>query len=662
MTALPALLWKEWRDHRAPLVAFPFAIAPVIALGVSLLPEGRGREAALTFATFCAFAVAVLTLVADLFPGEQQRGTIELLRRLPAGLGRVFLAKLAFALAAALALSAVGYVVFSVVSALILGGPWFPALDLGFLAWTRRSPSNHGSFRWLPPALLLAAWILPVSTWLPRAALALPATAVALVVVVAPIELAVFAHPGMVQSRGDLLAFWMLLFAAAPLVAGISFVRGRRHGGRLIKSLGCGLVATLLAFAPAYARSAWLVARWNRLDPNDPTFQIDGARNSSFLGSGGHYAFLTARHGAFRAPSHAIVVDLADGSWRELGLAGDQVAPVGVATRSVAVPFVARLPTSAFERSYRDWWQARAPLGHWIDLDAVTLETKATAWGKGLPDPFRSTEEGSQFERASNSLRLPDGRRVWQSHGRLVIEEDGGGVRVLSDSRLERGSFVVPLGHGMSGFGMRRNVVYDTVRERRFELPQTLRAEWIRPGRSIVRHGVAARARGELALYEPETGELSPLPEAIEKSHFPALLDDGRLLALIPDPSDSSVRTPTFVEPERGEVERVELPAWLDGRLAIVGISGLTPRGALVAKLWSVRRDGTHQLECFAQLDVAAHRFVASCRRAATGGAGHAPDELLGCPDDETAVLIEEGRRLIRVRFGDEGAEPLFPR
>jgi hypothetical protein len=204
-------------------------------------------------------------------------------------------------------------------------------------------------------------------------------------------------------------------------------------------------------------------------------------------------------------------------------------------------------------------------------------------------------------------------------------------------------------GSGANGW----NVIYDAIREQRFERPDGIENPYVRPGRWLVQRNADRQRHREQCLFDPTTGACSPLPESVAKAEFCTVVDDGRMLALLHVPADPRRRTLAFVDPESGACEAVELPPWFGGELHSCDVTGRTPDGALVVAL----RDADRKKDtCYARLDLAARRLVAA-------RGGNAPyTVLLGCPDEETLILVEGGRRLIRAHFGGARTELLFPR
>jgi hypothetical protein len=507
-------------------------------------------------------------------------------------------------------------------------------------------------------------WILPVSTWLPRGALALPAAAFLLVLIVAPVLPAFFTHPGLAPTRDDLVTAWLALLIGAPLIAGFSFVLGRRRGGGLGASAWRGLLLTLLLATPGWSRVGSYVSRWDHLDPNDASFRI-GASARSLVGSSGRYAFLTTHH-QFDSdgPSHAIAVDLTDGSWQELGRAGDEFWPVGNYRNTSAVPFVARFGASdTLGRHFSTYAEADAALERWIVLDADTLATKAVAHQRDLPDPFRASEEASRCERIANALWLPGGQRVWMQDRQLVTDATDGGVRVLNESKMTRSSWALPIGHGMRLFGTNGVVVYDALREQRFEIPNSVTVHFVRPGRWLVSRDLDPQHHRETCLYDPESGAFTPLPQPIAKCEFPIFLDDGRCLAIARDPDairEAAARhgasppgSLSVVDLDTGARESIALPPWFEGGLQYAELEGRTPAGALVIKL-APSRSGAGW--CHARVDLAAHRMVAA------GDANQYCNELLGCTDESTLYVVAGEQRLLRGHFGSAAFDLVFPK
>ena len=114
------------------------------------------------------------------------------LRRLPGGLGSVFLAKAVLLLGALILSTALGFAAANLAQK--VGGRTAVAMD-----WT-----------YAPEALGVALWIFAVAMWLPRGELAVPATALCLGAFVLPMHLLLQWNPGLklpaVALRSALMA------------------------------------------------------------------------------------------------------------------------------------------------------------------------------------------------------------------------------------------------------------------------------------------------------------------------------------------------------------------------------------------------------------------------------------------------------------------------
>ena len=127
MKTLSIYLWKEWRDHRSVLIGMLVAVPLLMAVAGLTLPSRAFEEGGLAgFTALGCLAIYVFSLSTDLVPGEVRRGTLSLLRRLPAGLHTAFLAKLVLFCAGGVAFLVYGYLAGGATS--VLAGGDFPAL------------------------------------------------------------------------------------------------------------------------------------------------------------------------------------------------------------------------------------------------------------------------------------------------------------------------------------------------------------------------------------------------------------------------------------------------------------------------------------------------------------------------------------------------------
>ncbi len=641
MNLLPTLLWKEWRDHRAALIGYCVGVPPLIAWGLSALSAVRRVDPLLpSAAAVGGFAIAALTLFGDLFAGEEQRGTMKLLRRLPCGLAPVFVAKFSFMLLAALLMSGWGYFATSAAAALLYGAPFAPRSSLPTLAW-------------LTLVFPLAAWIPAAAIWLSRATLALPAATLTLALFAAPIGVAAWLHPGMKPMPTELLTAFILVTIAGPLVAGASFVLGRRRTTRAFAPAKVGLLATLLLFTPAYAWTGVRVARHLRIDPALASFRL--FPSAGVLDRHGGYAYVSGFHRAQErdlpgsaddgrdpgdSPLHALAIDLEAGTWREIGPTMSQFCAPGMPMACTATTVVGLFEPSAFDGLLHSE-SPRMTL-----LDAATSQPLDSTFTAEVMR--QSGERASELWRTACSVQLPDGRRAWRQDDQLFVDPG----RPLPDSR-----FADPprfWSFPTAGLGVRlgQQEWYDPLRERRFHVGDDLWIRFVRAGRWIVHDLSKTGMAGMHVLYDPETLSRAPIAGSTPQDSLVDLASDGRLLIV----TNRGTRVArdlelALLDPESGARSPLEWPAALDRGGAYVRLAGRTPSGAALLRIESVRNG----VCCFARLDLAAGaNLVVS--------ASLELSELIGANDEESLVAIEAGRRLVRVRFDGAPPELLFPR
>jgi len=655
---LATLLWKEWRDHRAALIGYFVAIPPLIAWGLAPLNAATRRDPTLpTMAAIGGFLIAALTLFGDLFAGEEQRGTIKLLRRLPCGLSKVFVGKLAFSLLAALAMSGWAYLATTSATALLHGGPWLPKLELLPL------------FKTLPLFLPVAAWIAAAAIWLSRATLALPAAALTIAVFSAPIVLAVWFNPGLKPMPRELLFAAPAVTVAGIVVAGLSFVLGRRRTSSALAPACVGLLATFACFTPAYAWTGARVVQFLRLEPALASFRIDPRGGA--LDPSGRYAYVNAFHAWDErdlvghescdpeqgdSPLHSLRVDLADGGVRELGPPGSTLSGFGASAIGRNVTPVACLFLSSTCESL-----PKGDSGIRL-FDAATGEPLADDLAKELRTCVGP--RAGALGRIGDSVRLPDGRRVWRQDG--VLMADPG--RVLPDSRFERSPSLhgfgdrghgVCLGDAKLGSALSREWAwYDLTREQRFAVDGNLLVQFVRAGRWIVRDWTNSWDRTTLKFYDPETRALEPVPSLGKWDDVLALNDDGRVLVVTKAGKESDARRDfVLLDPETGEREMVELPAGIAATSKWIRVAGRTPDGRAIVWLQDPKDRRTWLLRFDPGASGAARAAPRLVSTAMLDGA-----ELLGAADEDSLVAIESSRRLVRARFDGSTVETLFPR
>ncbi len=645
MNLLPTLLWKEWRDHRAALIGYCVGVPPLIAWGLSALSVAwRTAPLLPSAAAVGGIAIAALTLFGDLFAGEEQRGTIQLLRRLPSGLSKLFLAKLVFLLMTTALMGGVAWLATTAAATLLHGARFAPAPSLPLRDW-------------LVLLFPLIAWIPAAAIWLSRATLALPAAALTLALFAGPIGFAVWLQPWLAPSKGELLVAYVVVTAAGPFIAGASFVLGRRRSARPIAPAVVGLVATLALFVPAYGWTGWRFVKGLVLEPAAATFRINGTAGA--LSRDGRFAWINAFHVAESrdvagitdydperdGPLHTVQVDLADGRWRPFGSLGAMVLAPGSLSERRNAAVVGLFRDSALRR--RDLYERDEALL----LDAVTGEPlDATARAALLA---ASGATAGALLREACGLVLPDGRRVWRQDDQLMIDPG----RVLPDSHFHNAPLFWSTGN--AGFGVRvaEHELYDPSREKRYRVAPELAVQFVRPGHWVVYGWDPKGKRGTLA-YDPESGATVPLLGSEPSDFVSALLPDGRLLVRARLGSGRDAKGAlVLLDPDSGAREELalELPP---EALGMVWQPTLTGDGALVATLYGAN------VARFLRIELPADRRSGERARAEVTAPLELPCESIGVvgADGRAVIASEAGRRLVRVRFDGSPREQLFPK
>ena len=209
MSAIPALLWKEWREQRSALQLVCLFSALLIAGFGVFFPAKMFSDMALVIAML-PLMVALLTFGGDLLGGPEKARSISFLERLPRGLQTAYFAKLALVLALTISLPFFGIVI-TLCILFALGQP---------------IPSLEGSSAILFPLIILSLWCFMVSPWAPRGPLSLPTAGFFLVLCAWPVSLA-FAE---IDWYG-LPPYFPLFFLPIALIAAIpvswlSYVKG----------------------------------------------------------------------------------------------------------------------------------------------------------------------------------------------------------------------------------------------------------------------------------------------------------------------------------------------------------------------------------------------------------------------------------------------------
>jgi len=512
LSTFHAYLWKEWRDARGVAIGFALAIPVLLLILAFVLPPDMLSDGLFSsvVAVGC-FGIALLSLGSDLVPGEARRGRLDFLRRLPSNLLMPFVAKLVFFTASLTFFTLYGWLV-----ACLLGE--FPS-EFDKSVWTIGT--------WI---LCSAPWVFAVSCWLPRGALALPATGLLLALFGLPLYFVLRAWPILLVDD-DVSVFQWVLGLGAVAVAALSFVRGYRFGRGIGAASWRGLALTLVLFVPVYAYTGYRVHEWSALDIGDDTFTI----RDGYVDVNGRYAYLntTVLVRGSPGPTHALVVDLRDGSWERRGEPGDMFLS-GHAARGKPARVVDLLDRAVSAGS--DYHPANKKGDYWVHfLDATTGEKIKSGWSH-MPWPEVKAKLGGQW--------IPPAGWRW----------------------------VHPCGNGYSLWKDGERAIYDLEREKLYSWPK-LPSVLVRRGRWLVRE----EWNSDWLLYDPDTEESEPA-KGLQKRMVFVLLKGGRLLTI-------SRKHPllAIVDPETGERNELDydiMDAWS---------TGTTPDGAPILTI--KRRD-----------------------------------------------------------------------
>ncbi len=685
MTPFASLLWKEWRGERRSIATLAAAAALLPLLGLLGAREFAGRfglrcyaydGGTATIVAQAALLAVALSLGAELLPSESRRGSIGLLRRLPCGLLRPFLAKFALLIAVALATALVAWL--SACAAVrVTGGPWFPALDFGARL-----------LRGVPSLLLIAVVGLlafMASAWIGRATLALPVALLAVALALAPFWLARDDDP-LLASVPTLVPLLWGTALLAPCVGALSFVLGRRRGGGELRSLAIGGAAVGALALPAGAWRSERAAEWNRVDPRTDSFRVTALRQPGVLAAGGRYVYLSAHHQfgdlvirdaprwalddstrlakwgpCSDGPPYVLQVDVADGSWRDVGGPGSLLwLPIRRAPLE-AVPYVGirSCPEAEHERA---GWRTL--------LDANDGREMARAPDVDERNAIEERAEWDALRRSADVAYVGGARRVWFDREEWWTTDRDGVPRRLPDSAMSRTEQRWWLGtqsRGVMVHGRRQGQreeeveIYDFSRERRFRWSDAAANPSVRKGRWIVERWdaspVSGRPRFRWELYDPERVAYLPAPAEVADHELLWIDDEGAAIGGPGGAHGQSLVALDCFDPESGVRSPIALPPRLEalaGGIVAFDVVARTRLGAPIVRLVVRERDGG-KVERYARWDARRREL----RVADEACANELP--LVGCPDEESLLVIEEQRRLVRLHFGSDAREVVFP-
>lgn len=326
MRAFAVGLWKEWRDHRlisvALLVALPVIVfASAWAFGDEVLPADFGGLS--LFALCTAQALYVFAVASEAFGGERRRGTLDFLRRLPRGLGRAFVAKLAmYVLGSACSLLWGAFVAW-------LACRWFgPDRAVGDFARALLLPDPMIAVV-TTAVFALGLWTLLVSNMVPQGGAATVGAAILLGLLGLPVFLGLKDYPWLLGVIGPELLIPASLALAVPALLALTyaFLRGNRLLSNAWAPSWRAFAVVGVIACGGYAWGAVERTRALTIDPHQEDFRIEQA----FLGTNGRHLFLTVYRGPYAyfnsystgpdagGPHQPWVVDLESGTWRVAG-------------------------------------------------------------------------------------------------------------------------------------------------------------------------------------------------------------------------------------------------------------------------------------------------------------------------------------------------------
>ncbi len=535
MRLFGSYLWKEWRDHRAVLVGMLAAVPLLlVAMGFALprtaLDVAKTRAGFAALVSFACFVLFVVSLAADLVPGEARRGHRWFLERLPGGLGAAFRGKLVLFGAGAAFFATYGYLA-AALSCRIVAGDWPSLLSPTTVTWI---------------VLDAALWVFAVSCALPRGALSLPAVGALALLLALPVlvcwQFDPWGRPKNWWHGAPLLALWGVggIVAARAAFRRTGFLRAGRA------CLVVGAVCALPYWADA-AHDAYLVGVHSR-----PVI-VGGC-----VGEGGRYAFLNR---GLRDPVESRRVG--SHAWQE------RLPPVIVDLETGTVREIPCISCWISTLSFESCPERYISLAQWTPSNPVQVfDARTTEPAQPTPEDLYAAR------RATTPRRLPDGRRVWSSAGHFEAGAQDGPVAVLADNTW---GWVAECGLGFS----HGKFLYDPWRQRVYDRGSLglkgYYGLWIRPGRWLVQKNDSPE------LFDPDTRTLSAA-KGLKKQVSPMMLDDGRVF------STDGARV-ILVDPETGATAEPNLPLGFHiidpkGRIC------RTPDGRRVFRLWDGSRRG----------------------------------------------------------------------
>lgn len=621
MSRIRASLRREWRIGRGLAFAQMVLVALLGVAGAVGMPAWQvGSGAFPAWLGFFSVVIVVLTTGPTLITRDLGRSVV---RRLPHGLLAPFVAKIIYLLIAALLALAWGWICgeglrLTVPEKAYRGGTVQQLLEPLALAGA---------------AVVTAFWVMALAAWLRVQMLAVPAAAIALAALGAPIY---WWHTQCQFLLPDMKRTFLVVVGVYMLVAGLAsgacaFIRGNRFEGARFAPAIAGVPIAILCAVPVWG---WMDARydaWKNISPLDP-----GVQMSVYLGADERYAYANIRRPHWKDPNHSTIrIDLQDGSWE---------------------------PTGGYRTSYR-----RPPPRFYPGAtEALVLyrgegvsELIDTRTGRVIgvrtpkrPYPADVNARLEETARQRSTWQLPDGTRIWSTNGTLYAG-DGDQPRVLATGgHTWQSSPVPPRIWRASGRrdGFNFNEVFDPYREevvewppaaaRRAKLVAIRRGPWIM---SVPKH--SRDHSRTFWFWDPATGEKRPAPGLDRREWVVAVLPDDRLVL-------NSKGGPVLYDPELGTRTQIDLGPTSDPRPGNLWVASAP---CMVGALRCCVFTGTRRWQALLHPD----GTVSVARGASMSHIGHS----LSLPrEDGSVVFLADGNRIVRAWYGSDRVEVLFPR